>query len=287
MPAEFDPDRLPPLSPRATELLALRIDDDDAERRLLRIVSGEPQLAGRLVGLANSAAFGLSRVRFATVPLALRRIGLRRAAQLSVAMLFGRPFASGISRELREDLWRHALAMAACAAEIARLKQHRQPGEAYLAGLLHDLGYLLLELAAPGALARIGTPAGTSAAESLESELADRDHAAQCARLLAHWGLPADLVEAMRTHHQPQPEASALAAWLFGAEKLLRLEPVRGALLAAGHRRFAGFAEPAASIAAQLRERVVLNQDDQNRLIERVLAQIDTISGCAAAVAAD
>lgn len=287
-PLVLDLDALPPLSPLAIELLQLRIGDDAAEQRLQRIVSSEPQLAARLVAVANSAAFGLGTVRFATVALALRRIGLRRALHLSLAMLFGQPVSARLPARMREDLWLHALAQAGLAAEIARLLRVAEPAEAYLAGLVHDLGFMLIELAAPGALARVQALAASEgiSREAAERRLLGADHGEITASLLGHWGVPDTLVDPQRDHHREDCAAQTMAAALHAAERLAGIEA-----FADGTHRARTEAHPLASpadgerVVAELAGRLGLDAAELTRVVERVGGQVDGLSGFSRAIA--
>lgn len=286
-PLLLDLDALPPLSPLAMELLALRISDDDAEQRLQRIVSSEPQLAARLVAVANSAAFGLGNVRFSTVPLALRRIGLRRASQLAIALLFGHAAGARLPQRMREKLWLHSLALASAASEIARLKQLPEPGEAYLAGLLHDLGYMLAELQAPGALGRVQARA---LAQQCSLEDAERqefgiDHAELTARVLAHWKVPSQLVEVLRDHHRADLASGSLGAVVHGAELVLRIDDL-AADLYAGHdgHPFCGLTEERERSESRLWQRLELDSSALEAIVGRVACQVAGLAGFAKAM---
>ncbi len=283
-----DLDVLPPLSPRGMELLALRIDDDDAERRLLQILAGEPQLAARVVAIANSAAYGLPRVRFSTLPLAMRRIGLRRTLQLGTALLFGRPLSAGLPSEMRIRLWAHAIAVACAASELARLVHGPDPAEAYLAGLLHDLGYMLVELGARGTLAGIEARAAEQglALEEAEFALLGTDHGALTAGLLRHWGVPAGLCEVYDRHHSPVSEPRAMPAVLLGAEKIARLDALADVLLEDDDWLFADSLLNADAVGCQLQQQLGLNGLEMTRIVDRVAAQAAEIAGLAGAMAA-
>jgi len=283
-----DLDSLPPLSPRAMELLALRIDDDSAERRLLQILSGEPQLAARLMAIANSAAYGLPRLRFSTLPLAMRRIGLRRTMQLCTAVLFGQPLSVRLPAELRIRLWVHAIAVASAAAELARLLHGPDPSEAYLAGLLHDLGYMFAELGAPGMLARIEAHAAAEglALEEAEFALLGTDHGALTAGLLRHWRVPEELCEVFDRHHSPVSEPRSLAAVMFGAEKIARLDALADVLLEEDDWLFSESLLSADAVSFQLQQHLGLNGLEMTRIVDRVGAQTGEITGLAAAMAA-
>ena len=275
-PLTIDLNALPALSPWAIELLALRLEDDDAEQQLQRIVSSDAQLAARIIGLANSAAYGLGNVRFSTVPLALRRIGLRRAIQLSLAMLFGHPVGSRLQPQMREDLWLHSLVVATAAAEIARLRRHPEPAEAYLAGLLHDLGAMLAELSCEGMLARVRQRAMSESISIVQAELAEMgaDHAHLTASLLQHWQVPEAMVEVLGGHHDPDREADSLATIVSCAEQVADLDELAGELYAGREPAFGEPAQTREDTERDFETRLALDAADLDKIVGRVVPQI-------------
>lgn len=277
---------IPPLSPLTRDLIGISLDDEDAERRLLRIADSEPQLAARLVGVANSVAYSRGGPPLLATAGAVRRIGLRQALQLSIAVLFGLPFGSRIAGRLAEDVWLHALAMAAAAQEIARLKEHRDPGAAYLAGLVHDLGYLLVELAAPGTIARCVSTAlnDNLAPEQAEEKTLGLTHAQAAATLLAHWNAPAAIVEAIETHHRTDVAPDSLAAIVFGAEKLARFDEIAGALYGGRPHPFELLSIDRLGLEFLLGEQLELSPGEVAPLAQRIVDQVESFGACAGAM---
>ncbi len=284
----LDLDALPPLSPLAIEMLALRIEDDDAERKLIRILSSEPQLAARMIAMANSAAFGLSRLQFATIPLALRRIGLRRALQLCTGALFGHPVTERLVPRIRLQLWLHALAMATSASELARLKHLPLAEEAYLAGLLHDLGYMLAELESSGIVRAITHHAAETGQplEEAEVEILGSEHGEVTALLLSHWGVPEAFAGMFRRHHAAPTDPCSIQAILFSAEKLVRLDVFADELFGDRSHMFADALLPLDGVGGLLLREMSVDAHELSRIVDRVLGQVSTISGLASEMAA-
>ena len=280
-------DALPPLSPHAIELLDLDFDDADAESRLLRIVQVEPQLAAKLVAAANSAAFGLSRVRFGTVPLAIRRIGLRRSIQLCTAALVGQPLQVGLPPARRMQLWLHALATALVAAELAR-RLRIDSGRAYLAGLLHDIGYMFAELREPGVLDRIEALAVAQGAaiDGVEQSVLGCSHGELTGALLAYWEVPQGLSELFRDHHHLSTAASALTSVVSVAESVARLGEVTAVFAGEQGSLFADAAPDRDEMERQVESLLRSDMGDFDHLLERVRQQVSEVSGLAAVMSA-
>lgn len=178
------------------------------------VLSEDQTLAGCIVAASNSATYGhLGRV--ATIRAALARLGLVRARRLVCAAMCRRMFDASVAR----DLWNHSLTVAGTAARIASDAQ-ASIDEAFLSGLVHDIGRLAL-LGVPGEAQNIcrrltqrGCPQTI-----VERVVFGEDHAALGARLLRRWNFAARIVEAVKAHHEPEHCDSAMAGILYLAER--------------------------------------------------------------------
>lgn len=279
-----DLDALPPLSPLAGELLRLDWNDDASDRRLVEIIRSEPQLSARIVGLANSVAFSAPGARpVAAIDACLQRIGVRRAALLSAAALFGHAVSHRLSSKPAQALWLHALAVAHGAQEIARLRRIADLNSPYLLGLLHDLGYFLIEYARAGSLDALVDTTLTEgiAQEEAELRLFGADHAELTRRLLEHWELPEELIEPIRLHHHPDLEPLGLASLLLGAEHLARSEEVVSTLYAELGHPFAPLAHDRLGLETLFGDRLALGPDALDRLTDTVVAAVDQLRSSA------
>lgn len=148
------------------------------------VVEGDPSLCSKILQLVNSSFFGLAR-RVSTATEAVTLLGLTNVRSVTLAVEAMNAFKT-TSREKQkalEEIRSHSEATAAVAAAIAK-RVGLSPQEAYTLGILHDIGHLvLLSTEAPEAL-------------SIEPELAG-------AYLLAVWGLPLSMGEAVAYHHAP------------------------------------------------------------------------------------
>jgi putative nucleotidyltransferase with HDIG domain len=202
-----------PVMPKAATKL-MRTSNDTSPATLASIVATDPILAARLLEIANSAHFG-SRQKITRITDAIARVGVPQARKVLLAACFGSVFASSSLRGLWDKSQRVA-AMAAAAAATARL----DPDEAFVAGLLHDVGRLLFERGDARSLITVsgwlssGFPLPYS--ETLTYSM---DHAGAGAELLETWGLPDSIVNAVEYHHRPERSASPMASLLFLAEQ--------------------------------------------------------------------
>jgi putative nucleotidyltransferase with HDIG domain len=189
-------------------------------QRVGAIISRDVGMAAKVLHLVNSAFFGLRR-HVASPGEAVKLLGLEtiKSLVLSVHIFLQveRPRVQGVSMEA---LWHHSLATGTLARRIAVAES--VPGRiadyALMAGLLHDVGKLILISRCTDAYAATLTLARAEHLPLCEAErrTLHSTHAEVGAYLLGLWGLPDPLVEAIAYHHSPgdcpHREMSALTA---------------------------------------------------------------------------
>jgi putative nucleotidyltransferase with HDIG domain len=199
----------------ARQVLRLAMGDHLEFARLAQIVSGDPALAAALLRSANSAAFSPCSPIF-EIRQAIAFIGLSAARRVITAAAWRPLFDSPRLRAL----WNHSLE-AASLANILAPKAGLAGEEAFLAGLLHDIGRIMWtrlprEMANP-MFTWIEAGCDTVSAETV---LAGFDHGEAGAVVLDRWSFPQLLCEAVARHHRPGPGASPLACLLYLCEEL-------------------------------------------------------------------
>lgn len=211
--------QLPVFSKAALQAMKIAEDPGAGLRDVERVISTDPVLAGEVLQVANSGIFGASQ-QVSTLSAALARIGMIAAGKLIGAAGLRRYFLSG---ELH-GLWVHSIAAAEAAAELSRETTGIHTGEAYLAGLVHDVGRIVFESSPAARYLRQWEEAGFPAAYA-ELLVSGTDHAALGAEVLRIWNFPPHLIEAVRFHHSPEKTESRIAALLFSAEDLTETLP--------------------------------------------------------------
>ncbi|MCG5511558.1 HDOD domain-containing protein [Ectothiorhodospira shaposhnikovii] len=172
---------------------------------LAAIVAQDPNLSAQILRLANSAMYGLPQ-RVETVSRAIAVIGTRALYHLALAVTATHTF-SRLPCELvnMAVFWRHSVFTALIAHDLAQRCNVLHPERLFVAGLLHDVGSLVLYGRHPDLLRE--TMLITRGCEPLlashEREILGFDHADVGAELLTRWGLPESLRTAIRLHHQP------------------------------------------------------------------------------------
>ena len=191
--------------PAAIQVLSV-IDDPNADApKVAGAVEGDPAFATQVMRLANSAFYGMSG-RVSNTGFAVTVIGFSAIRSLAAVT------ATGLDRADRpkpEGFWLHAAAAAAgCSVVAPRFGLAK--GDAFAAGLLHDLGIALLhgyDLPAHQRLLDLHGSDGSALADA-EHETFGMGHAAAAARVLSTWRFPETFVNAVSTHHG-DPASSA------------------------------------------------------------------------------
>lgn len=229
---------LPDTTVRLLELL----DDATVEAALVTsVIDKDPALTANLLKLCNSAYYGMRRqvgsVREAIVLLGNRTIVTLAFATSMGDILRGPLHAYGMGKE---EMWRHALATGLAASRLAEATGKRELRErAFTAGLMHDIGKLLLDPPLARAVDRI--PPAAAGLELMEAErrILGFDHCEAGAALATAWNFPEMLVTAIFHHHRPGAAAE-------NAELLI---PVHAANLVAGTLGLGGGARCAVPLA--------------------------------------
>ena len=198
---------LPLLPDVVHRLMSLRQDSYDYFDQVAQALHADPAFATRLLQYANSAALGSGRP-ITSIQEAMLRVGARGAVDLVLAHSAARIFVP--SNEWEKMLWKHSIDVAWLMRKLSVLAvDHRgEPDEAYVFGLLHDIGRFVLYLEAPEELRRVEETDWATPEELIEAEtrICGFTHSELGYLALRKWRLPDALAEAVRWHHtRPLP----------------------------------------------------------------------------------
>ncbi len=195
--------RLPTLPHTLIKLLAMCQSDDVGMFELARLIAVEPSLTSRVLSVANSAAYHRSSQRL-NLQQACNTLGTEMIKVLviseSVFQTFG-AFSTAASADLRA-FWKHSLNTAVICKLLAEHLNYPQPDEAYLAGLLHDVGRLALLSAAPQHYRAFFLANDDQDLCDVEQQTLKISHAEAGAWLTRRWQLEDHLVESILYHHE-------------------------------------------------------------------------------------
>lgn len=176
------------------------------------LVKKDAALAAKILQLCNSAFIG-ARSSFVDIHQSTVYLGVNAiknlAISVSVQQVFRRVETNGLLNVDR--FWYHSYQNAILAQRIAEAVEYPNPSEAYLAGLLHDIGKLLLWMAFPGKYAPLllkGIRCHNGRLSFLEQEKLHINHCDAGAWLAEQWGLPPLICDAIRYHHHPTDEVA-------------------------------------------------------------------------------
>lgn len=178
-------------------------------RDLHNVIKTDPALSARLLKVVNSAFYGLPG-QVSTVDRAIVLLGLSTVKNIAIAASISRLFtAERISDSFTaRDIWRHSVAVGVLTRRIYRhgFKDQPDADEAFLAGLIHDLGLLVQRQAFPGQLARVIDRCVKEHADFCREETQEfgATHEAFGQALAAKWKFPFRLRAVLGYHHDVQ-----------------------------------------------------------------------------------
>lgn len=202
---------LPTLSTVAQKVLSAGSHDEVDIAELARLIEADPSLTGKVLSMCRRADTGLGD-KITSVNRAITLLGLDAviSAMLSIEvfdLLSGEQNATNTGGFDGPGHWRHAIAVASASEMIAQAHKtfDVKPETAFVAGLLHSIGRVALQITLPDAYARVLRVAETRGVDSapLERELIGTDHHAAGKHLAEHWGLPRQLSDCVWLHAHP------------------------------------------------------------------------------------
>ncbi len=206
------------------------LDQDTAgPNEVAAVVERDPALVARLLRVANSAAYSRGGPAVGSVAAAVQRMGMNQVRSICVVLGVVRAFPGSSAGIDHQRLWEHSAATAMLAQRLWREfgdDPDYTSDDAYVAGLLHDVGLLILEQFFPRDFAEALAAARAGPQHSLrrcEEELLAMDHGAVGGLLLGRWGLPQATQDAVIAHHHPEeaPESARQLARIIQAAEVL------------------------------------------------------------------
>lgn len=262
---------LPALPEAVREVMQVLEHDELSADRCVRLIEQDQALAARTLRVANSAFYGMPG-RVARIGDAVTLLGLRAVSGVLLAASLGDRIDTSRCIGFRFPVyWRHVMGTAVAARLLApRLGQ--DPDEAFVAGLLHDIGQLVLAAHFPEQASDVVSLSRAADAPSVDAErgVLGLTHNEVGACLVRHWRLPEPVAEAVQHHHEPAraPDARsrALAALVQIADALAHALDLSGA----EH-------DAVPPIDPDGWVRLALSDDDALALFEQVEQQVDEL----------
>ncbi|MCS0611764.1 HDOD domain-containing protein [Massilia kyonggiensis] len=204
---------LPSLPAVVMELLS-SIEQEDIDISVLaKKVSYDQALTAKTLRLANSSTYGL-QVKVTTIQQAITFLGFQTTRNLITAAAITGCFPSGLCAGFHDKaFWRHSIATAACARALARRMRFNQD-IAFTAGLLHDIGRLVLVTGHPDAYAQVVAWHAQHGGDWQDAEQAilGIDHVDAGVALADHWNFSSTMRQAIAYHHAPDIHGAGFLA---------------------------------------------------------------------------
>ncbi|MHB8902259.1 MAG: HDOD domain-containing protein [Thermoguttaceae bacterium] len=191
------------LPSRAGEIITLAQNADTEAERLIELIRSDPSMAMRIMRTVNSSYVGV-RDPVADLKQAVMLLGFHEIRNIAtssyVAPLFRE--TAGHGNYTREGLWGHMVGTGMVAQEIARISGRVNPQEAYLAALLHDIGFVMIDQHLHKPFCHvIDAMTPEMPAYRLEREIIGFDHSELGEYVAVKWKLPLHLTDAIGHHH--------------------------------------------------------------------------------------
>lgn len=201
-----------PASPQIVNSVMKLASDPDADvNKMEKLLAADPSLSAKLLKLSNSTFYG-QRKSVSTLKQAIIIIGFYSLRSLVVAASIHSLYGNKRGNNTLETLWKHSLATAMTCRLVANKINHKHPEEAFMGGLLHDIGKMVM-------IQKVGRDY-EGLIRSIEKEKLNFHNAEEeelgfthCdvgMMLLSKWNLPQELINSVYNHHSPElPENQA------------------------------------------------------------------------------
>ena len=196
---------LPPLPLVATRVMVLAQDPRTTAEELARVVATDQSLTAKLIRLSNSAAYAFGKP-CASARDAVQLLGFLEVRQIAITASLMSIFAGSPDEDIMFDsdlFWGHSLTVAIAAEALARTTLAALPSDAFTAGILHDIGRLVIRQAMPEAFRTVGHVALAEGIPFHEAEqrVTGYSHELVGEALARRWSFPEPLCQAIAHHH--------------------------------------------------------------------------------------
>lgn len=210
-------ENLPVLPQIVSQILKVADDPNAPARAMEKIIERDPAITAKVLRVANSAAYSNGHVT--SIGRAISVLGVNTIRSLCLGVAYQQVIA-GQTQSLRFsklELWRHSLAVATCARVLARIKMPLRAEELYCAGMMHDVGIMVLDRFCPNELDKAIALAMDEAMDLPHAlrQVFDYDQAEVGGVLAERWGMTPLIRGCVRYHLDPMPGEPSFQAACF------------------------------------------------------------------------
>ncbi len=267
---------MPPMPETAQRIIDLRMDPDAETEELASLVGHDPGLAAQVISWANSPYYGIAGVITNVEEAVVRVLGFDLVINLALGLSLGRTLS--VPKEGPQGyipFWQQSVYNAALMAELVRAmpaKERPSQGMAYLCGLLHNFGYLLLAHVFPPHAQLVNRHIDSNPKINryyIEQHLMGVTREQMSSNLFKQWGMPEEVCTAIRYQNEPNydGEHSMLSKMLYVSSRMLSQHKLNDA--------------PLENISEELKTSLKLDMFKAESALEKVLEAKDELQGMA------
>lgn len=210
-------ENLPVLPQIVSTVLKMADDPNSSPKVMERIIERDPAITAKILRVANSAYYGLNQVP--SIGRAISILGLNTIRSLVIGVAYQQIISGKIqsARFSKLEFWQHSLAVAIGARILAKLKLPLKAEELYCAGMMHDVGLLVMDRFCP---IELDASLQLAADRELELQVAERqilqfDHAEVGGLLAERWGLSPLMIGAIANQYRMSEDDPFFQATCF------------------------------------------------------------------------
>lgn len=210
-------ENLPPLPIVIQRIMSVTGSDDTSATDIASVLSEDPAIAAKILRVANSSFYGMAR-NITQVSRAVAVLGVVAVRNIALGVAVRDSLIKMVVGDVdHAAIWRHSIAVGSACEMVARHIGYRPPEEAFVAGLLHDIGQLAMMAIQPEGLDAVLREQGRGIPFlALERTHFGVDHPDAGFRIMRRWRIPDSLCQVARRHHEPRlindgPQSQLLA----------------------------------------------------------------------------
>jgi len=202
-----DLESLPALPAVVTRLQKVMADELCSADDITNVISSDVSLASNILKIVNSPAFGAAR-KVSEISRAVVMLGFSEIRTLAIGLGVTKTMKNISNNVDLDSFWNHSLITAAGAKVLALRTGFPRPEEAFVAGLLHDIGELVMAVRKPQQYAEVVALGPQNRLEH-EHKMLGIAHPRAGRKLLKYWNIPSHICDVVRKHHEEKAFASA------------------------------------------------------------------------------
>ncbi|MBL8025997.1 MAG: HDOD domain-containing protein [Fibrobacteres bacterium] len=206
-------DDLPPAGPQFLETQRLICDGKHDAGKVASYLEKDLALSAKVLRIANSVVYGGRYGEIGSLPQAIARLGMDEVCRLTMAVKAMAIFekSSGVVDPM--EFWHHSIAVAMVTRNIVAVSKHvnSDPGQTYIAGLMHDIGIFIMDRYFPDVYRKVRESAAAKGelVHIAEKRLLGIEHGEIGAVILEKWRFPEVIVTAVKCHNSPDEATDA------------------------------------------------------------------------------